>query len=407
MSEFTAKGLVEYCKQALGWKTVYMWGGLMKTVTQAFIDYKKKQYPKYYSEARVKQLQTKIGNYYGCDCVGLIKSYLFGGINSPKYKSKWDTNTRGMYSVSKTKGTIETLPEIQGLILYMKGHVGVYIGNGECIECTLGKYGDGVVKTKVAGRGWTHWLQLPWLDYNDGVETECGCDCPCCQEKCKKKTDELNESFFPNVAYVNLSVLVPFDVPVRTEFMITVDPNVEFTIDSIIEKLEMFPPDYAILLSISYDKNGDSIRLESWNQKFILNKGAVLYIKLTIPDFFEGDTVGNNYFRFTSPFNCYPYFYISYTLSDNILLLQDDFFEYSRLLMWQGHISTEGNYYPMTKKYKSTYYAAITTACGAIYTLFDIEGDSVAPHFLRHEQLASESRWKNFHSDFVEIITLE
>lgn len=187
MSQFTAKGLVEYCKQALGWKTVYMWGGLMKTVTQAFIDYKKKQYPKYYSEARVKQLQTKIGNYYGCDCVGLIKSYLFGGINSPKYKSKWDTNTRGMYSVSKTKGTIETLPEIQGLILYMKGHVGVYIGNGECIECTLGKYGDGVVKTKVAGRGWTHWLQLPWLDYNDGVETECGCDCPCCQEKCKKK----------------------------------------------------------------------------------------------------------------------------------------------------------------------------------------------------------------------------
>ena len=49
------------------------------------------------------------------------------------------------------------------------------------------KYGDGVVKTKVAGRGWTHWLQLPWLDYNDGVETECGCECPCCKEKCKKK----------------------------------------------------------------------------------------------------------------------------------------------------------------------------------------------------------------------------
>ena len=205
MSEFTAKGLVEYCKQALGWKTVYMWGGLMKTVTQAFIDYKKKQYPKYYSEARVKQLQTKIGNYYGCDCVGLIKSYLFGGINSPKYKSKWDTNTRGMYSVSKTKGTIETLPEIPGLILYMKGHVGVYIGNGECIECTLGKYGDGVVKTKVAGRGWTHWLQLPWLDYNDGVETECGCDCPCCQEKCKKKTEIDNEFFGAFAIADNLS----------------------------------------------------------------------------------------------------------------------------------------------------------------------------------------------------------
>lgn len=190
MSEYTAKGLVEYCKQALNWNTVYMWGGLMKTVTQSFIDYKKKQYPAYYNDSRVALLKSKIGNYYGCDCVGLIKSYLFGGINSPKYKAKQDTNTRGMFSISKTKGTIGTLPEQQGLILYMKGHVGVYIGNGECIECTLGKYGDGVVKTKVVGRGWTHWLQLPWLDYNDGVEPvkpDCNCDCCCC----KKKTDEL------------------------------------------------------------------------------------------------------------------------------------------------------------------------------------------------------------------------
>ena len=60
MGEFTAKGLVKYCKQALGWKTVYMWGCLMKTVTQDFIDYKKKQYAKYYSEARVRQMESKI-----------------------------------------------------------------------------------------------------------------------------------------------------------------------------------------------------------------------------------------------------------------------------------------------------------------------------------------------------------
>ena len=67
------------------------------------------------------------------------------------------------------------------------------------------------------------------------------------------------------------------------------------------------------------------MRLESWNQKFILNKGAVLYIKLALPFFFNGYTVGNNYFTFTSPFNCYPYFYISYTESDNSLFFNDDF----------------------------------------------------------------------------------
>lgn len=162
-----------------------------------------------------------------------------------------------------------------------------------------------------------------------------------------KKTNELNESFFPNVAYVNLSVLVPPNAPTRAESMITVDPNVEFTIDSLIEKFELFPSEYTILLSISY------------------------------------------------------------TFSDDSLLFQDDFFEYSNFLMYRYHTSPEGNYYPMRKKYKSTYYAAITTACGAKYTLFKIEGNSVSRDFLKHKFVASESQWKNFHSNFVEIITLE
>ena len=217
----------------------------------------------------------------------------------------------------------------------------------------------------------------------------------------------MNELFFPNVAYVNLSLLGVPDISERTEFMIMVEPNVEFTIDSIIEKLGMFPTEYAILLSLSYDKNGDSMRLEDWNQKFILNKGAVLYIKLTLPFFFDAKTVGGNYFTFTSPFQCYPYFYISYASSFESLIFQDNFFEYSRFLMWQGHTSAEGNYYPMRKEYKSAYYAGITTACGAKYTLFLIHGNSIHSNFLRHEFVASYSQWKNFHSDFVEIITLE
>ena len=218
----------------------------------------------------------------------------------------------------------------------------------------------------------------------------------------------MNVTFFTNVAYVNLSVLgLPKNTLERTEFMITVDPNVEFTIDSIIEKFELFPSKEAILLSLSYNKNGDSMRLESWNQKFILNKGAVLYIKLTLPHFFDGKTVGGYYFTFTSPFQGYPYFYISHTISEDSLAFREDFFEYSRLLEWQYHLSEEGSYYPMRKEYKSTHYAAITTACGARYTLFKIERNSVSKDFVRHKFVASESQWKNFHSNFVEVITLE
>lgn len=163
---FTAKGLVDYCKEALDKKTVYMWGGLMKKVTNDFIAYKKIQYPTYYDSKRVRYLQGLVDlNYYGCDCIGMIKSYLFGGFGSPKYKVNWDTNCSGMYNKATVKGKIDTLPEREGVILYMKGHVGVYIGNGECIECTLGDYGDGVVKSKVKGRGWTDWFECPWIDY--------------------------------------------------------------------------------------------------------------------------------------------------------------------------------------------------------------------------------------------------
>lgn len=43
-------------------------------------------------------------------------------------------------------------------------NLGVYIGNGEVIEAMGTKYG--VVKTKLAGRGWTHWLQVPYISYD-------------------------------------------------------------------------------------------------------------------------------------------------------------------------------------------------------------------------------------------------
>ena len=57
------------------------------------------------------------------------------------------------------------MPELKGLILYKTGHVGVYIGNGKVIECTLGSRGDGVVETNISAVKWTHWLKLPEITY--------------------------------------------------------------------------------------------------------------------------------------------------------------------------------------------------------------------------------------------------
>lgn len=69
---------------------------------------------------------------------------------------------KNQYSATR-KGKIATMPDTPGLAVWKAGHIGVYIGNGEVVEAMGTKYG--VVKTQLEGRGWTHWLEIPYIDY--------------------------------------------------------------------------------------------------------------------------------------------------------------------------------------------------------------------------------------------------
>ena len=51
-----------------------------------------------------------------------------------------------------------------GLAVWCDGHIGVYVGNGEVIEAR--GTSSGVVKTKLAERHFTHWLQVPYINYD-------------------------------------------------------------------------------------------------------------------------------------------------------------------------------------------------------------------------------------------------
>lgn len=68
-------------------------------------------------------------------------------------------------SCGAKNGDISTIPDIPGILLFMSGHVGVYIGEGYAVEARGFDYG--VVKTKVASRPWKNWAFLPntILDY--------------------------------------------------------------------------------------------------------------------------------------------------------------------------------------------------------------------------------------------------
>ena len=166
---YTNSGLVTYCKNALKLKTKYMWGGLMREITDNYINQLSgpTMYPQQYPESRKAVLRTCIGKgYYGCDCVGLIKSYYFGGVGSPDYKTAKDYNVGTMYNAAKTKGKIATMPQTEGILVMTAnfGHVGVYIGNGQVIECTLHGSRDGVVQTAFSAGSWAYWCQCPCIE---------------------------------------------------------------------------------------------------------------------------------------------------------------------------------------------------------------------------------------------------
>lgn len=165
----TNVGLVEYAKAQLG--KPYWWGTYGKAASREYYEAKKRQYPKYYKW----NYNSALDGVKVHDCVGLIKGYLWCDDvddTSPSYNKNQDRSADGLKRSCKVSGSISTLPEVLGLLVFSSGHVGVYIGNGEVIEAR--DHAHGVVKTKVKERNWITWGKHPEIDYGDAViqETE-------------------------------------------------------------------------------------------------------------------------------------------------------------------------------------------------------------------------------------------
>ncbi len=141
-------GLIEHCEKALNEKWRYLWGCYGQIATKTVIDNNIKQYPA--NASKREYAEGAIGKTRLCDCYGLVKSYLWWTDNkgNPKYNGSQDFNTAAAYSRAKEKGLLADMPEIPGIILYMEGHVGVYIGCGRFIECAGG--GKGAIEGEIA-----------------------------------------------------------------------------------------------------------------------------------------------------------------------------------------------------------------------------------------------------------------
>lgn len=184
---FTNEHFMAFCLKMVG--QPYWFGTCLYKATNSLLSRKTAQYPSSYTAARKAQYQRDVaGNRVVADCIGAAKGYAWTGGGqeiveaigtgksiTSKYGSNGcpDKGANSMFTYAKGKGcrwgVISTLPEIVGLALHKSGHVGYYVGGGYAVEWKGFAYG--CVKTKVAGRGWTHWYELPFIHYGDSDVT--------------------------------------------------------------------------------------------------------------------------------------------------------------------------------------------------------------------------------------------
>lgn len=153
------KFLVEYCFNQLG--RPYWYGCFGQISSEKLFIAKKKQYPTRYV---ANDFQSQYGKRVH-DCVGLIKGAMWSEtFNSvPVYDSKTDVSANQMIELCKTKGPINTIPEMPGVVVWKTGHIGVYVGNKTVIEAK--GHAWGILQTKLDERPWELWGYCPFFEY--------------------------------------------------------------------------------------------------------------------------------------------------------------------------------------------------------------------------------------------------
>ena len=161
---------IEKLKVAVNCKTLYVKGGFGITLNAKG---KQRAIDSYaYNKNRAAKINAMPNDSFGFDCCGLVKGTLWGFTGDPKktyggavYKSNNmpDVTEKGLIDMcsERSKDMSNIIP---GELLYMKGHCGIYIGNGRVYESTpSGK--DGAQETSLTFQKWTEHGKLPGINY--------------------------------------------------------------------------------------------------------------------------------------------------------------------------------------------------------------------------------------------------
>ena len=158
-------------------KTVYAWGMFGSPITKSIVTGKAKQYPSWYTSAKINGIFAPLYEAnpptWGFDCIGLIKAVLWGweGDTTKSYGGAvYDSNGVPDLSADSMIGRCsEVSTDFSsvsiGEFLWMKGHCGIYIGDGQVVESTP-QWKNGVQITSLKARNWLKHGKLPWVEYS-------------------------------------------------------------------------------------------------------------------------------------------------------------------------------------------------------------------------------------------------
>lgn len=163
--------LAEWARQALSHGWGYVYGTYGEVLNESILTTKISQFPEQVGENEEFIRQHWLGG-RTADCIGLIKGYAWFNCDTGQieYRSNGvrDTGSDPMLDMATEKGTIDTMPDIPGIAVWMDGHIGIYVGDGQTIHAANTELG--VIMTPLAQSGWTHWLKIPYIAYLENTE---------------------------------------------------------------------------------------------------------------------------------------------------------------------------------------------------------------------------------------------
>lgn len=164
---------------ANNYKTLYVMGCFGAPMTPT----NKKRYCNNHSynkqKKRTQMINKASANTFGFDCVCLIKGILWGwngNVNKTyggaKYKSNGVPDV-GANKILKYCNEVSTDFKniIPGEIVWMDGHVGIYVGEKNVVECTP-SWKNKVQVTKLSKRKWLKHGKLKFIKYNSIIKDE-------------------------------------------------------------------------------------------------------------------------------------------------------------------------------------------------------------------------------------------